>query len=237
MEIWTSLVAACFLAAVHLFAGHALHLRSVPRSRWLSAAGGVSIAYVFLHLLPGLAEEQGTVELLERFLDHPVYMASLLGLAAFYGLERAAVEAEGSSGSATPPGVFWLHIGSFTLYNVIIGYLLVQREAETVPGLVVYAAAIGLHFVVNDASLREHHEHRYAQVGRWLLAGAVLLGWALAALATLPGAALALAFAFLAGGIVLNVLKEELPEERESRFGAFLTGIVAYAALLQIGTG
>lgn len=45
-------------------------------------------------------------------------------------------------------------------------------------------------------------------------------------------AALALLFAFLAGGVVLNVLKEELPEERESRFGAFALGLAAYAALL-----
>ena len=39
-------------------------------------------------------------------------------------------------------------------------------------------------------------------------------------------------FAFLAGGIVLNVLKEELPRERKSRFWAFALGTVAYAALL-----
>lgn len=40
------------------------------------------------------------------------------------------------------------------------------------------------------------------------------------------------AFAFLAGGMILNVLKEELPEERESRFTAFLSGAAGYAALL-----
>ena len=44
--------------------------------------------------------------------------------------------------------------------------------------------------------------------------------------------ALALLIAFLAGGIILNVLKEELPEERDSRFGAFAFGAAAYAILL-----
>ena len=43
---------------------------------------------------------------------------------------------------------------------------------------------------------------------------------------------LALLFAFLAGGIVLNVLKEELPAERESRFSAFVLGAAGYAAIL-----
>jgi hypothetical protein len=43
---------------------------------------------------------------------------------------------------------------------------------------------------------------------------------------------LGLLFSFLAGGVVLNVLKEELPEERKSNFWAFLFGVVFYAGLL-----
>ena len=44
--------------------------------------------------------------------------------------------------------------------------------------------------------------------------------------------AVAVLIAFLAGGVVLNVLKEELPEERESRFWAFALGAALYAGLL-----
>lgn len=39
-------------------------------------------------------------------------------------------------------------------------------------------------------------------------------------------------FAFIAGGVILNVLKEELPEERDSRFSAFAAGTFGYAVLL-----
>jgi zinc transporter ZupT len=45
-------------------------------------------------------------------------------------------------------------------------------------------------------------------------------------------AVLALPLAFVAGGVILNVLKEELPAERESRFWAFSLGVAIYAALL-----
>ncbi len=38
--------------------------------------------------------------------------------------------------------------------------------------------------------------------------------------------------AFLAGGVVLNALKEELPKGRESCFAAFLSGAAGYTALL-----
>jgi hypothetical protein len=44
--------------------------------------------------------------------------------------------------------------------------------------------------------------------------------------------AIALLFAFLAGGVILNVLKEELPEERQSRFWAFALGAGIYTVLL-----
>lgn len=43
---------------------------------------------------------------------------------------------------------------------------------------------------------------------------------------------IAILTAFLAGGVIMNVFKEKLPEERKSRFWPFFVGIVGYAALL-----
>ena len=45
-------------------------------------------------------------------------------------------------------------------------------------------------------------------------------------------AAITLLTAFLGGGVILNVLKEEVPSERQSRFWAFALGMAGYAALL-----
>lgn len=60
----------------------------------------------------------------------------------------------------------------------------------------------------------------------------MLGGWAVSAVAKVGENALGMLLAFLAGSVVLNVLKEELPEDRQSRFGPFLLGAVVYAALL-----
>ncbi|WP_159438441.1 hypothetical protein [Edaphobacillus lindanitolerans] len=38
--------------------------------------------------------------------------------------------------------------------------------------------------------------------------------------------------AFLAGGVIMNVMKEELPKERQSSFLAFLIGVVGYTGIL-----
>lgn len=50
--------------------------------------------------------------------------------------------------------------------------------------------------------------------------------------AQLPESVTAATVAFLAGGILLNTFKEELPRERESKFWTFAAGTLLYAALL-----
>ena len=69
-----------------------------------------------------------------------------------------------------------------------------------------------------------------------MLAAAILVGWVAGLLSEISEAALAVLFAFLGGGVVMNVLKEELPEERQSRFWAFALGAAAYAAVLLVAS-
>ncbi|MFC4357123.1 hypothetical protein ACFO0N_04060 [Halobium salinum] len=253
------LAAAVALALVHLFAGRLTVLDRIPRSGWLSFGGGISVAYVFVHLLPEV--EAGGEHVAEwlplAFLEHHVYLVALAGFVAFYGLERMAVRSGGSRGdpdgdtaggrggpgdesegdgvggaeeAEKSTGVFWIHIASFTVYNFLIGYTLHHRSDAA--SLALFTVAMGLHFVVNDDSLREHHRHRYHEVGRWLVSVAVVAGTALAFVYPLDDALFATVLAFLAGGIVLNVIKEEIPEERQSRFSAFAVGAAAYTAVL-----
>ena len=238
-----SLLAVAVLVAVHLFSYKLRFLDGTPRSIWLSIAGGVSVAYVFVHLLPELAEGQETIAEAAgeglAFLDVHVYLVALVGLATFYGLDRLASESrrrerKASGEDSTSSGVFWIHIGSFALYNVLTGYLLLNRLESGFGALVLFALAMALHFVVNDYGLREHHKRLYARIGRWIISAAIVLGWAIGVAFEVPEAAIASLTAFLAGGVIMNVLKEELPEERQSRFWAFAVGAAAYAALLLV---
>ncbi|MFC7225776.1 hypothetical protein N0B31_00025 [Salinirubellus salinus] len=41
-------------------------------------------------------------------------------------------------------------------------------------------------------------------------------------------------FAFVSGGIVLNVIKEELPEAERGRFRSFFAGAVAYTFVVTL---
>ena len=59
-----------------------------------------------------------------------------------------------------------------------------------------------------------------------------MIGWATGLLVELPQLAIGCLFAFVGGGIILLVLKEELPEERRSRFVPFILGAGAYSLLV-----
>ncbi|MCX2738784.1 hypothetical protein [Pontibacter anaerobius] len=241
MEHHVSIWPVLALAFIHFFGTRLRFLAGVPRSVWLSSAGGVSVAYVFLHLFPELSEGQEHVSQLnwaEQFLNHHVYLMALIGLAVFYGLERVVVEEkykekrEVRKEPRHQKGVFWLHIGSFCIYNALIGYILFEREEGSVQNLLLFSVAMALHFVVNDFGLQEHHKDSYRRFGRWVLVAALVAGWGVGYVVELSHTLVVLVMAFVGGGVILNVLKEELPEERESRYWAFMLGAGLYAILL-----
>lgn len=243
MTIPAEALAAAGFIAVHLLAGRLHGLAGVPRNVWLSAAGGISVAYVFVHIFPDLAAAQNTLAAASAgtlpWLEHHAYVLAMAGLLVFYGVEQlirrsaAGRDAQDASGpTLTGQRVFWLHVLTFSFYNALIGYLLVHREDDSLRGLAFYAFAMGLHFVVNDIGLERDHRDSYRGKGRWVLAAAVALGFVGGVVVGPSDAGADLLFAFLAGGIILNVLKEELPAERKSRFLPFLAAATGYAVVL-----
>jgi zinc transporter ZupT len=229
-------VLAFALAAVHYFASKLPGIDELPRSSVLSISSGVSVAYVFVHVLPEVGRTNRTVTetgLVLSHLDEYVYLVALLGFVTYYGLERYVRRTRPTpDGRTTRPGIFWIHVAAFAVYNALVGVLLFHRETPGVGRPLLFAFAMALHFVVNDYSLREEYEAAYCGRGRWVLTASVLVGAAIGVLVPVGRPLLGMLFAFLAGGIVLNVIKEELPEERDSRFVPFLVGSLGYSTLL-----
>ncbi len=81
------LAALVAFVLVHLYAVRLRFRDGLPRSIWLSIAGGVSVAYVFVHVLPELNAEQeaigAAVAVAFAALEHHVYLIALAGLAVF----------------------------------------------------------------------------------------------------------------------------------------------------------
>ena len=234
---------ALAFACVHLFVGQLRFLSNEPRSAWLSFSGGVAVGYVFLHLLPELGEHGGVFAATTGFGELEaatwVHTLALLGLILFYYLERRLQTSRGQRAlndgdERADREVFWLHVASSALLIAVVSYLLNHREDEGVIGLALYFAAMVLHFVTADFGSRAEHPELYDGKARWVLVAATLGGWAVGLFLELPELAIGCLFAFIGGAIVLVVLKEELPENRRSRFGPFLAGSLLYAAMVLI---
>lgn len=228
------------LVAVHLLAHHLSRLEGVPRNRLLSLSAGVPVAYVFIRILPTLEVDQRALnpalpdEL--REVRYHIYIVALFGLVAYYGIERVVKRSrmrrrQAGARDKASRGTFWLSITSFALLSAVIGYLM-AREDRSADGFALFTFAMGLKFLISDFGLHEDHREEFDGMGRWILIGAVVLGWGVGLATEVPRAGLALLRAFLAGGILFNVIKEEVPQERDSRFLPFAFGTAAYAALL-----
>jgi hypothetical protein len=223
-----SLVGALALALVHL-AGGWLYRGAPVRPRWLSAGSGVSVAYVFVQLLPELGEAQA--HWLETrpvrpfpWLERQVYLLSLMGLVLALGLRRS------SSGPSRRTKRFWLHTGAFAVYNLLIGGF-----ALRLPGvlpLVLAVVALAAHLLVTDRALHLQNNRAFETSARWILAASLLLGWLLATLFRPHMLIVWALLGLVAGGMILNVIDEELPERREGRFSIFVGGTVIYSILL-----
>jgi hypothetical protein len=233
------LVAAAALAGVYAL-GVATGKRGIwQRRRWISAAAGVSVAYVFVDILPELAAQNETLRRVAGeflFAEQRIYLLALLSFVVMYGIEHIVLtrreRQREAAGRKERDPVYWLHIAGFAAYSALIGYLLVERSERGHVALAVYALAMAIHFLVVNHALAEEHGDVYRRHGRWVLAGSVTAGWALGVAAPLSEIAFARLFALLAGGVVITSLQSELPDDRRGRFWPFCLGAALFAVVL-----
>jgi hypothetical protein len=202
-----------------------------PR-RWLSAAAGASVAYVFVRALPEMSEAQDifTRVTFDRdlpFLELHVYTAGLIGFLFFYGLEHMVSRSGQKEGRAQLG--YRLQLGGFAAYSGLVAHLMVHQRALPT---VLYVVAMALHFLGIDHSLGREYGAAYHRIGRWVLAAAVLVGGATGIATSMSEELLATLLGLNSGGVIINSMIMELPKEKEGRFWPFCFGAVAYSVLL-----
>jgi hypothetical protein len=211
------------------------------RRRFISAAAGISVAYIFVDVLPELEIQRQVVVKAAGdgallFAEQRIYLLALLSFVVIYGLEHIVLvnrkRRRASVAAGEADAVFWLQLAGYAAYSALIGYLVVERAERGALALIVYTFAMALHFLIVDHSLAEEHRRAYGARGRWLLAASVLLGWLIGVVTPLSEVAVARLFAVLAGGVVITSLRAELPDDRTGRFWPFCFGAVLFAAFL-----
>jgi hypothetical protein len=224
-----SFIAVVIFALVHLFAPVAGRLSWASQGRFLSFGGGVAISYVFIDLLPKLGTSNSLVQRLLYglfpYVERHVFIMALLGFLLFFSLDRIP----SSNGR---DGKLWLSIVSYTLFNFLVGYAVVDANNPEVKPLALFTFAMGLHYFTNDYSLNAAHGDDYRKVGRWVLIGSLFLGWLTGLVTELSQASIALVSAFIGGGVIMNVIRHELPADKPNSLGSFLVSAAAYTVLL-----
>ncbi len=232
---------AIALALVHAVLSQVNIGAVLPERRCFSFAGGVSIGFVFLSVFPALSRAQAQFNQAPLFwlqpLDNPIYLIALLGLTAFYGVDRLVLTTgrfNRTDQDIDRAGriVFWIHIIAYAMLNAIFGYMLLGLSDHNLGQYLLFFVAIALHFFIIDRGLRERHRTLYDRQGRWLLTAAILAGAITGAVIHLSDVAIALVWSFLAGSTILNILKRELPDAKKSCFWSFLGGAMFYTGLL-----
>lgn len=233
-------LSALLLAVIYLIQGRG-HLKESRHWRDLmSAAAGASIAYIFVGLLPELNERQKLflASLAGReslFAQYRVYLSALVGFVAFYGLSAMVLAGRAQRRKddrmqADPS--YWLHIGGFAGYSALISYLIIDQAKSGVRPWAIYSLAMALHIAVAGHALREEYRELYDRHGKWLLAAGVMIGWVIGSLWTLSPTMMVRLFGFIAGGVVINSISDEMPKRGEGRFLPFCAGAAVYTLLL-----
>ena len=229
-----SLAAALVLANVYVFGG-TLRAHSHHRG-WVSVAAGVSVATIFVDLLPEISEGQArfSADLYRGaalFPSQAIYLAAMLGFVLFYGLEYMVAVSESTEDE--PGGLFFsFQIAAFAAYSSLIAYLLVHNVWNDATALLLYSLAMAFHLLLVDHSLARERRGLYQSRGRWILALAVMAGWSAGVLTSIPEQWLARITGFISGGVIMNSLVVELPEGRGGRFWYFALAAATYSVVL-----
>ena len=141
------LILAIALASVHAFMSRLPIFSIIPRFRWISFAGGVSISFVFLEIFPELSHAKEKLEHTEIPLVHHIknqtHFVALIGLLVFYGLGLFAARTKLFGQSALNKeghrsAIFWIHISGFAILNVIFGYLLYDLSEHSLKACIMF---------------------------------------------------------------------------------------------------
>lgn len=213
-----SAIAAGALVLLHLL-GERIRIFRRPGAR--SFGAGFSLAYVFLHLLPDIGTKQAIFGP-RLWLPHAqlfaVALIGLLGAMALIGLGRGEREA-------------WRLYLPIAVYNGLLGRLLVGWEFSRPAGLALTTIALAIHVGLIDREARERDAAAWRRAGRFVVAGAVAIGWALGEVTHVPEILRAHGFALVAGILVGTSLVTEVDPLRPVRFRAVVVGVIAFTLL------
>ncbi|MCH9737855.1 MAG: hypothetical protein K0U42_03740 [Actinomycetia bacterium] len=240
-ETWAIAVALVgFVSLTHIFAPRILDSRLLNKTTSrqdavASFAGGVGVAYVFVHMLPELADGELAftqvdipIFVPDLFVQSSLFFVALIGLVAFYFLDaKAESQPDGSQ------KLYRIHLGMVSVLSFIFAYTTYDRIEIGVDFAILFAIVMSLHFILTDRGMARAHPNHFRREDRWVLTLALALGLVVSFIAPPPNELwVAIPTAFLGGAVLMGIFREELPNVSVARLGWFTTAVALFSALL-----
>jgi hypothetical protein len=237
-HLWIAFISTFILMVCHYLSPWFADKLPKKGKSFISFAAGTALAYVFLHMLPGLVEYNEPIgqflinqDWLTPFTELMIYIVALIGFLIYYGLELVAEKYKVVANKGWL--VYGLHLGMFCLYNFLITYTMSMRAQTSMNATILFTFSMALHFVLTDRKFSRLYLRQFNHEGRFILMLALLTGWVFSVLFE-PVNVVVAAFmvAFLAGSVLLNVFREELPATKLMSYWWFTAGVGVITLLL-----
>jgi hypothetical protein len=224
MRILLSGIVVFILCAIHVLFPNIERALHRYKHIWVQVSGGMAIGYVFMYMLPKLSDDTSLIISNEpaewEFLHYRLYLFAMIGLLTYLLVDIW-------SASENPRAVYWKRIqgACFCLYNLLIGYMLFNIPRTGILPFLLVALVISAHLMGMDHLFYKWHANFYKLTLKWLMAISLIAGWLVGLTIKLPETFKASSSAFIAGGIIINVITEKLPERERDHLRPFLAGV------------
>ena len=234
------IILAGILASVHLVVVYFSKLDEKVQSIISSIGGGVSLGYIFLHVLPELAVKghkiasklQGNTYVNFEIIEVSFFLVSLIGLLLLLILDVLS-----ESLRISKRFDFSVHLIYNTVISFLYGFSLNKVVDQGIIYAFLYTLTLSTHIFSGDRLIMKFHEIYYKTKYKWISFAAVFVGLIDSYKFPLQSdLGLEYTFAFISGGVLLNTFFEELPKKsliniKWFLFAVLLTTIQIFAAL------
>jgi zinc transporter ZupT len=215
-----SLVFGLLLGVIHYYSEMLKLPEGTKRYRVISFAAGISIAYLFLDLLPHTYEAA-------THLKNFVFVFLLLGFVIFHLAEKNIYKHANREKLAKE--LKEVHSISFFCYYFIVGIVLCNKIQINLLEGSLFLIPIALHAALSTASLSQIHgdirESRWAKI---TLSLSSLLGVIFVQLVPIPNILDNILVSIIAGILLYIIVKEFLPDKEKGQPLFFALGIILF---------
>lgn len=218
-------ILALLLSIVDFFTEGLFSKASPNKMRFISFSAGISIAYIFLVLLPEIYSDAVLINKL-------LFLAVLFGFGAFHIIEKYI--RQNFTGPALRKEHRLIHSTTSFIYFFVVGFILVKLTesnlvSDLVSGVLLFIP-ITLHIVIDSLPRRDTKKHAI----RALSASSPFLGAITATFVNIGKTGNVALLGIVGGSLLYTVIRESLPREMKGKPMYFITGLLLFTVLIML---